>query len=228
MGAPLAQDQLTVACVLRSGGEYGPRHVQVLAAQVAHFMPGTRFACLTDVDVPGVECLPLQFMWPGWWSKVELFDHFKGRTLYLDLDTLVLGNLAPLAAAGDGQFRMCLHPKPISHTDARRVWLSPIMSWQGDYSQIPFAFEQMGQRVMATYTTPEQWGDQAFIAERAALLGPIVDFPARAVAHYRYDCTGGRTPPARALALVFAAPHRPWTVPQAWARRWWPAEVAAA
>lgn len=221
----MAADGLTVACVLRSGGEYGPRHVRALADQVAHFMPGTRFACLSDQEVPGVECLPLQFMWPGWWSKVELFDHFKGRTLYLDLDTVVLGDLAPLV---DGKFRMCLHPKAISHTDPRRVWLSPIMSWDGDYSQIPFAFEQMGARVMATYTTAEQWGDQAFIAERATLLGSVGDFPPRAIAHYRYDCAGRTAVPPRALAVVFAAPHRPWNVPQAWARRWWPAEEVAA
>lgn len=220
----MAQAGLTVACVLRSGGEYGPRHVQVLAAQVSHFMPQARFACLTDVNVPGVDCLPLAFNWPGWWSKVELFDHFKDRTLYLDLDTVLLGDMSPLA---DGAFRMCLHPRQISHTDKRRPWLSPVMSWQGDYSQIPFAFEQMGSRVMATYHTAEQWGDQAFIAERAGLLGQILDFPALAVAHYRYECVGRDPAPQRVRAVVFAAPHRPWNVPQSWARRWWPAEVPA-
>lgn len=209
---------LTVACVLRSGGEYQPHHVQVLARQVAHHMPGARFACLTDLDaIEGVECLPLQFCWPGWWSKVELFDHFKGRTLYLDLDTIVLGDMAPLA---NGSFRMCRHPRPISSTDPRRPWLSPVMAWDGDYSQIPFAFEQMGAHVMATYTTAAQWGDQAFIAERAELHGPVEDFPTGAVTHYRY--LRDAAPPAGALAVVFASGHRPWNCGKPWARHWWP------
>ena len=74
---------LTVACVLRSGGAYGPQHVAGLQAQVAHWLPRASFVCLSDVPVP-CERIALQSAWPGWWAKMELFRHLTGRTLYLD------------------------------------------------------------------------------------------------------------------------------------------------
>ena len=54
--------------VLRSGGEYGPRHVQWLARQI----PG--LVCLSDRKVEGVETIPLRHDWPGWWAKMEMFS----------------------------------------------------------------------------------------------------------------------------------------------------------
>jgi len=58
------------------------------------------FYCLTndmEADLPA-EKIPLKHNWPGWWSKIELHrdDLPGGRTLYLDLDTHVVGSLAPV------------------------------------------------------------------------------------------------------------------------------------
>ena len=59
------------------------------------------FYCLTNT----LEHLPnhitkilLRHNWPGWWSKIELHrpDLPKGRTLYMDLDTYIVGSLEPL------------------------------------------------------------------------------------------------------------------------------------
>lgn len=55
-----------------------------------------RFVCLSDVDVPGVEVMPLRNDWPRWWAKVEMFAPWiedLGRIFYLDLDTVVTGNI---------------------------------------------------------------------------------------------------------------------------------------
>jgi hypothetical protein len=52
-----------------------------------------QFVCLSNVHVKGVGCIPLEDDLPGWWSKIELFKHDFGRTLYLDLDTLPVGSL---------------------------------------------------------------------------------------------------------------------------------------
>lgn len=205
---------LTVVSVLRSGGEYEPIHVQALAKQVAHYMPWTRFVCLSDTDIPGVDRVPMLTDWPIWWSKIELFRNFKRRTLYLDLDTIILADLSSMAG---GRFRMCRHPKPISRTDRRHVWLSPIMAWDGDYSHIADEFERERERVMRTYNTAAQWGDQAFIAEN---VGHEID-EIRGAVHYRYECLG-RVAEPNAMAVIFAAQYRPWNVPQQWARRWWP------
>ena len=90
---------LTVACVLRSGGAFTQDWVVRLRHQVArHLQAPHRFVCLTDMAVP-CDSVPLKNGWPGWWSKLELWrpGTFEGRVLYFDLDTLITGNITPLA-----------------------------------------------------------------------------------------------------------------------------------
>jgi hypothetical protein len=51
----------TIACVLRSGGIYTPEWVHRLKRGIErHASAPPRFVCLSDVDVPGVEVLPLR------------------------------------------------------------------------------------------------------------------------------------------------------------------------
>ena len=90
----------TVACVLRSGGDFDESWVRRLQALVAKHLPQPhRFVCLADVEVAGVEVVPLQNDWPRWWPKLALFQAglFDGPVLYLDLDTLPVGDLSELA-----------------------------------------------------------------------------------------------------------------------------------
>lgn len=198
---------LTVACVLRSGGAYRPEHVHGLKAQVSHWLPGERFVCLSDMKVD-CERVPLEAGWPGWWSKIELFRHFKGRTLYLDLDTVLIGDPEPLMT---GEFLMC------------RNWVYPhlltsaVMAWDGDYSHIADEFEPVAERVIAEYVTCERWGDQAWIAERA---GEPRTFPDGSILSYRFSLKERLPPPPDALVVAFNGTHLPWDGP-AWARRWW-------
>lgn len=71
-------------CVLRLGGEFKPEHVQRLAKQVPDLV------CLSDVNIKGVETIPLQYTWPKWWAKLELFrPDIEHDLFYLDLDTTV-------------------------------------------------------------------------------------------------------------------------------------------
>ncbi|RUX36943.1 hypothetical protein EOA33_35205, partial [Mesorhizobium sp. M4A.F.Ca.ET.050.02.1.1] len=89
----------TVACVLRSGGEYAPRHVARLLDQVTEHLPGAKFRCFSDINVPGVEVIPLRYGWPGWWAKMELFrPELPDDWLFFDLDTSIIGSLADMAA----------------------------------------------------------------------------------------------------------------------------------
>jgi hypothetical protein len=201
---------LTVACVLRSGGAYGPKHVDGLRAQVAHWMPGVRFVCLSDVPVD-CERIPLQSNWPGWWAKIELFRHLTGRTLFLDLDTVLVADPTPLVT---GHFRM------IRNWKNPRLFCSGVMSWEGDYGNIAKAFERVAEDVMARYITSTQWGDQAFIAERAWDVRP---FPSLSIVSYRYQMVPkGLTqePPAGARIVAFNGTHLPWNGPP-WASKWW-------
>lgn len=211
MGPPV---DLTVACVLRSGGAYRAEHVLGLMAQVQHWLPKARFACLSDVPVP-CERVPLESDWPGWWAKVELFRHFKGRTLYLDLDTVIVADPSPLVTGEFCMIRNWVYPELLA---------SGVMSWSGDYSHITSAFEPVADRVMAEYVTREKWGDQAFIAEHAGNVRP---FPWGDIASFRYQKLKGKVPKG-AKIVAFNGTHLPWTAGPYWARRWWPAEAVAA
>jgi len=84
---------------LRTGGEYLPLHVQALKRQIDEHLAQHEFVCLSDVPVPGVECIPLNYDWPGWWSKLELFrPDLRGTILFFDLDTVIVGPLEQIAA----------------------------------------------------------------------------------------------------------------------------------
>lgn len=72
-------------CVLKSGGEYNESHVHRLAEQVPNLY------CLTDTKIKGINTIPLQYDWPKWWSKLNLFSPLiKDDLFYFDLDTLVI------------------------------------------------------------------------------------------------------------------------------------------
>lgn len=205
--------ELTVACVLRSGGQYTAEHVRGLMAQAAHWLPGARFACLSDMPVP-CERVSLEAGWPGWFSKIELFDHFKGRTLYLDLDTVIIADPKPLVTGAFTMIRNWVYPQ---------LMASGVMSWDGDYSHITRAFEPVAERVMAEYVTRDQWGDQAFIAEHA---GNVQCFPPGAIASYKIHRLRGPRPPKYTTIVAFNGTHVPWKGPN-WARKWWPQEAWA-
>lgn len=88
---------LTVACVLKSGGHYDAEYVERLRDGVRNnLIIPYRFVCLSDVDVP-CERIELKYDLPGWWSKMELFrPDIPEDILYFDLDTVIVGDLTPL------------------------------------------------------------------------------------------------------------------------------------
>jgi hypothetical protein len=207
--------ELTVACVLRSGGAYRAGHVHGLHAQVRHFLPGARFVCLSDMQVD-CERIPLQTGWQGWWAKLELFRALTGRTLYLDLDSVILRDPAPLVTGAFTMIRNWAYPA---------LFASGVMSWEGDYGHIPRAFEPVAERVMREYVTCERWGDQAFIAEHA---GQVQAFEPGAILSYRLHRLKDKPrPPAGATIVAFNNNALPWHGPQ-WARKWWATERIAA
>lgn len=159
---------------------YGPQHVQWLRAQ---FKPH-RFVCLSDVDVPGVETIPLRDNLPGWWSKLEIFREFT-EACYVDLDTVVVGDAwrytetdhtftasAGIYIRGDGQIN------------------SSLMCWSGDYRWLYERFIADKAGIMAEYVTNAKWGDQGFIRDAMAEAGKPIDtfqrmFPGSIISYTR-------------------------------------------
>jgi len=94
---------MIVACV-KVKPNYGPEYVNRLAAMVLrHTTLPYRFLCLTD-NPKGVQCdcAPIGTDAPGWWAKLILFKPHPAlagqRVLFLDLDTVIVGNMDPLLA----------------------------------------------------------------------------------------------------------------------------------
>jgi hypothetical protein len=155
--------KVNIVCVLKSGGDFKPEHVARLYRQVCqHMSLDFNFWCLTDYPsftMPaGVLVLPLTRGWPGWWSKLELFDHFE-RAFYMDLDTTVVGDIGGLALNRPGF--SALHDFDTTHHKGKLA--SGVMRWQGDYGFITRRFAQAPQEFMAAHRIAASWGDQGFL-----------------------------------------------------------------
>lgn len=93
---------MRIALVLRAqagGGketEFKAAHVGRLRDLLAVYAPGVPVVTLSDVDVPTAR-IPLEYSWPGWWSKLELCrPDVRGDLLYMDLDTVPFAPLEEL------------------------------------------------------------------------------------------------------------------------------------
>jgi len=73
-----------VVCV-NVGTKYSEEYVEKLEAMVSqHTKYPFNFVCIRASE------------FPGWWAKLDLFNKRSERTLYFDLDTVIVGNIDPL------------------------------------------------------------------------------------------------------------------------------------
>lgn len=123
---------MNVITVLRTGGEYEPRHVDALYRGVCLNMEDPNFICLTDAkDVDPLIAEPLKHRWPKWWSKLEVF-RIPGPAIYMDLDTIVMGGIEDLAEVAR-MHRFTMLRDVYRKGNARG---SGIMTWSGDMSHL--------------------------------------------------------------------------------------------
>lgn len=199
----------TIACVLRSGGDFTPEHVRLLKrGAFQHFnIPGCylNFICLTDMPVhdASVRVIPLSCGWPGWWSKMELFRRdIEGDLLYFDLDTVILGDLTRLASVNQlTLLRDFYRPKGLGSGMMYLPAKERAEAWQ---AWIANPAQHMRMR----------GGDQRFLEtlwlERAARWqdlcpGEVLSYKADVRKH-------GNVIPAGARVLCFHGTPRPWNV----------------
>lgn len=193
---------MRVACVLRSGGVYGPEHVYRLRDGVLRHLPGAEFVCLSDVDLD-CERIPLAYDWPCWFAKMELYrPDLEGDFLYFDLDTSIVGDLSDIASVrrltllrdfyrptGLGSGLMFL-PK----RDRRLIWR--------EWMKSPHGWMRLYKR----------GGDQIFLERywrvRAARWQDIV--PGQVVS-FKVHCRAGV--PDGSRIVCFHGNPRPWETP---------------
>jgi hypothetical protein len=108
---------------------YKPQDVQKFERMVRRYLPDCAFRCLTNVDVPGIECVPPKSRLVGWWPKMELFrtDLPAGRNLYFDLDTLILGDISLIMTYPARFAAIC--PGPEVGADEPEPWLDQEGKW---------------------------------------------------------------------------------------------------
>jgi hypothetical protein len=198
---------LTVACVLKSGGDFRPEHVHALRDGVARNLAlPHRFVCLTDI---AVDCETRLFWkdWPGWWSKLEVFRTglFVEPTVYFDLDTVIVGPLDDLVLGH--RFTVLddwLHPGEIN---------SSLMAWEGDLGSIYRAFERDPARFIQDYRTRGRWGDQDFIRDHTPIEPDRWQdrHPGKMVSFKKHVLPMGRIPDG-AVIVSFHGRPRPWQI----------------
>lgn len=100
-------NQINIVLVLRSGGDFHQKDVYLLVSHINKYWEGTvkpHVTCLTDTveeetKLVGLTFFPLETAWDGWWSKLNLFEPGIRNLrpfLYLDLDTVVVGDLSTI------------------------------------------------------------------------------------------------------------------------------------
>lgn len=213
---------ITFACVLRTGGDYGPEHVQALRGGVArNLRTAHRFVCLTDHPRVRGETLPLLRGWPGWWSKIELFDgRLRGLVVYADLDTIVVGPLDDMVLGH--QFTV------LTNFWAEDRIGSGLMAWSIDLRSIYDKFSAAPDQHIATYRTTERWGDQGFIRFNSPVEPQRwqLQHPGKVVS-FKQHVRKARAVPAAARVVCFHGAPRPWQMNSV-ERRWFSARGVSA
>ncbi len=191
----------TVYCVLRSGGKYNAAHVAALQRQVAqHLSIKHRFICVTDLGV-ACESRALINDWPGWWSKIELFDQpVEGPCLYLDLDTIVCGPLDHLFT-DDNFIHLVEDPRYPAQPN------SSVMSWSTPQSEIYDNFIEDVLGNVHLYNIGGYVGDQSFLMDHAEwkLFEDKKQFKS-----FRVDLEKRGTHPGDCTLVMFHGKRKPW------------------
>lgn len=208
---------LDVICVCKSGGVYDADWVARLKRGLERNLGNHRLRCLSDIEVP-CERIPLHHDWPGWWSKIELFRPgvIENPTLYLDLDTVIVGSLEAMREVPAG-FAMLR-----SFWDENMVG-SGVM-WFGD--KVPTGvynkFSRQADAYIQHYELNKNGpyvGDQAFIWDTMGRQVEQINDYFDGIVSYKMHCK--KFLPKEAKLVCFHGTPRPTEVDTPWMREHW-------
>jgi hypothetical protein len=213
----LLERELTVLCVLKSGGDYDAEYVRKLRDGVKRNLTiPHRFVCLSDVPVP-CERIPLKHGWPGWWSKIEVFrpDVITGPTLYLDLDTIITGKLDPVMSIPYDFAMLNIRAKDTKVGNSGAMW------FKKPYPNVYERFVEKPQYWIDYHVSnahDRYMGDQAFISDCFETIPKLHHALPGFFLSYKYDkqqqrvsagcsvvCFGGHPRPHEARGWAYKA-----------------------
>lgn len=205
---------LTVACV-RTGTKYPPYYVKRLRNMVERHLPMEHdFVCYSDGPIKGIETRPAE--WGGWWGKMSLFNpEGRGRILFFDLDTVIIGDLTPLAE-WKGRFGICENfTRLAGHSRYPCRYGSCVMAMSETYgAEVYEKFKRSPDAMMASC----RYGDQEAIERlenNASLLQR--EMPPGFFIGYRDLCN--EEPDAS--VVIFAGNNKPHNCGLDWVKREW-------
>lgn len=158
---------INIVC-LKWGTKYGPEYVnRLFAGFKRHTTIPFNFHCFTEDSsgiVPGViiHTLPFNNL-EGWWNKLYLFSReiaLTGRVFFVDLDTLIVGNVDQIISQDTGFVVLQDFYKAVKDINTTRIG-SGLMSFEAHkHSHIWEEFMKRPQSIIAE-TRP--YGDQNWI-----------------------------------------------------------------
>jgi hypothetical protein len=207
---------IDVMCVW-SGDKYGVEYVTRLRNMVRRHLPlEHRFICITDRenDLPDdIETVATDKK--KWWGKIDVFKHNQNRRLFLDLDTVIVDDLTPLAGY-DGRFAICENFTKIAGHNSWCDYGSCVMSLDAGWGfHVYKAFERDTKR----HIEENPRGDQEFIGK----IVPDADYlqsvtPPGYFLGYR-DLTNEK--PEGCAIVVFAGASKPHNCEHQWIKDNW-------
>ena len=196
---------MRVFTVLKSGGVYKPEHVQWFKRMIEPHC-SAEFVCLTDMKIDGVETIPLERNWSGWWSKIELFRY--SDVIYFDLDTVILQNVNYLLdLKGFNALRNPTSKRSMAHTMGMA---SGMMVWDVPPTGV---YEGFDMRLSRQYNTRKAWGDQGYIASKTRYTALQDLFPGR-IKSYKYELINKEKP--NCDIVLYHGKPKPWETKHSW------------
>lgn len=210
-----SHDTLTIATVLKSGGEYTVEYVNNIARSISKnvTVPYT-FVCLTDLSEgfsPLVhKIIPFDHNFERWWGKIELFSPGKFNTnkiFYIDLDTLILDNIDEILLFDED---FC----SLRDFYSQFGLASGIMMWK-NYNPKMYQIYEKFMENPTYHMANNRYGDQAFIGSIIHNILFFQDLYKNKIVSYKKDCllkNGQLSIPPEAKIICFHGPPRPHTI----------------
>lgn len=205
--------KITVATVLKLGGDYDVKYVNALANGIAKNLTRPyEFVCLTDCgegfNSNVHRIIPLDHGFERWWSKIELFAPNKfntDRVFYLDLDTIITSEINDIAMYSGNFFGL--------RDFYNQMGLgSGLMAWSNADPVVAQIYEKFMESPDA-HMRNHRMGDQEFINNTLGnYIEYVQDLYPNKIYSYKKDCVDAHkniSIPESASIVCFHGKPRP-------------------
>jgi hypothetical protein len=160
---------ITITTVLKTGNNYDYKWVDIMRASLARVVTTEyKFVPLSDANhnYPFKRFIQNN---TGYWNKIELFrkDLFTSPVLFLDLDTVITGDLNNIIKDCKGSSFLMIRGNTTKKTPVP-VSSSAIMYWESDMSFLWDIWNTKDSHIWYQMYSGGSQGDQAFIRDHAA------------------------------------------------------------